>query len=454
MRGNKRDTEVLKIMKSTSEKGHKKDTRICIPDSPLPRVVVVGGGFAGMALVKKLKNKPYQVVLIDRNNYHQFQPLLYQVAISGIEADGVLFPFRKLFKNNNNVVLRMAEVRSVDKENKTLSTSLGDIDYDYLVLAYGSQTNFYGMEGIKDASLSLKGITDALGIRAHLLNNLEKATAGCERRLREAYSSVAIVGGGSTGVEIAGALGEFKKFILSRDYPELEQNGMKILLLEAADRILLEMPEGLASKATDYLASLDVEVMLNAAVEDYDGQQVKLKDGRMLPAATFIWTAGVTGVELRGLPSGVFGKQGRIHVDEFFRVRELQDVFAIGDIALMKTDEYADGHPMVAQAAMQQGKHLAGNLIRMAEKKEVNPFVYRDKGALATVGRKRAVARIGERQISGYLAWLIWSVTHLVELVGARNRFRLLVNWLWDYFTYDKGYRSIIHLPGEKEKET
>ncbi|NOZ48103.1 MAG: NAD(P)/FAD-dependent oxidoreductase [Chlorobi bacterium] len=421
------------------EKGH-----ICVPETKLPRIIIVGGGFAGLNLVKKLRNMPVQVVLIDKNNFHQFMPLLYQVATSGIEPDSIVFPFRKLFNNFKNVVFRMAEVTGIDSENKRLNTSIGYVYYDYLVLAGGSTTNYFGNDGFKNFGQGLKSVTDSLDIRSELLQNLEKAAVTCIKEEKEILSSIAIIGGGPAGVEMAGALAEFKKYVLPRDYPELKNIEMKIFLIEANNRLLQQMPTKLSDKTINYLSEMKVDVLLNTRTKMYDGTKITLDNGNTINAATFIWTAGVQGVTFSGLPTDAINKQNRIIVDSNSKVKSLANVFAIGDLAVMKTKEYPNGHPMVAQAAIQQGKTLATNLIKIIKDKPASSFKYHDKGSMATIGKKKAVAVINNMKFSGFLAWLIWSFIHLMTIIGVRNKLLIAINWLWNYFSYDKGDRVII----------
>ena len=429
--------------------------RICVPGNDLPRVVVVGGGFAGLNLIKKLKDLPVQVVLIDKNNFHQFLPLLYQVATSGIQPDNVVFPFRKLFKNYKNFVFRMAEAVRVDTGSNTLHTTIGAIQYDYLVLACGSDTNFFSNDSFEKFGAGLKTVTDALDIRSKLLQNLEQAAVTCSSDEINRLSNVVIVGGGATGVEIAGALAEFKKYILPKDYPELKNSEMKVYLIEATDRLLQAMPEKLSKKTLNYLTGMNVDVLLNTSVRLFDGQKVILDDGKVLDTENFIWTAGVKGAVIDGLSDNVFNRQNRIIVDEFNRIKSLDNVFAVGDISFLKTKEYPNGHPMVAQPAIQQGKLLAENLIRLINDIPLKSFTYHDRGAMATIGRKKAVASIKDLKFGGFMAWLIWSFIHLMSIIGIRNKVLIAVNWLWSYCTYDKGDRVIIrkYNPELKSKE-
>lgn len=424
--------------------------RICVPETELPTIVIVGGGFAGLNLVKKLKDLPVQVVLIDKNNFHQFLPLLYQVATSGIEPDSIVFPFRKLFKSYRNVIFRMAEATSIDTAKNILNTTIGTINYNYLVLANGSDTNFFGNKCFERSGNGLKTVTDALDIRSRLLQNLEKAAITCLEEEKKRFSNVTIVGGGATGVEIAGALAEFKRYILPADYPELKNIEMKIFLIEAADRLLQGMPEKLSEKTLEYLTGMKVDVKLNTKVNSFDGSKVFLGNGETLDTSNFIWTAGVKGVSVKGLPTDSIGMQNRILVDEFSRIHSLNNVFAIGDNALLKTPEYPNGYPMVAQPAIQQGKLLAKNLMNIIHNKALEPFRYNDKGSMATIGRKKAVVSINNLQFGGFFAWMIWSFIHLISIIGVRNKVLIFVNWFWSYFTFDRGDRVIIRRYKEK----
>ncbi len=417
---------------------------ICVPETKFPRIVVVGGGFAGLNFIKKLKNKSFQVVLIDKNNFHQFMPLLYQVASSGLEPDNIVFPYRKLFWNYQNVVFRMAEAVRVDAGNSLLHTTIGTIYYDYLVIASGSETNYFGNRYFERYGLGLKTVTDALDIRSRLLQNLEKASITCVQSEKQKLSTVVIVGGGASGVEVAGALAEFKKYVLPKDYPELKNAEMKIILVEAGNRLLPALSDKLSSKTLDYLEGMNVMILLDTMVNSYDGSVVGFDKSAKIETKNFIWTAGIKGNSLQGLPNESRNSQNRLLVDKFNRIKSLDNIFAIGDNAMMITNDNPNGHPLVAQPAIQQGKLLAKNLLRMVSGRPMKPFQYNNKGAMATIGRKKAVAEIGNYSFGGIVAWLIWSFVHLASLIGFRNKILVAINWAWRYFTYDNGDRVII----------
>ena len=420
------------------------DLQICLPYSDLPRVVIIGGGFAGISLAKKLKNGPYQVVLLDRNNFHQFQPLLYQVATSGLEPDSIVFPFRKMFSGYKNFVYRLVEVQEIDPDRQQIFTDKGAISYDYLVLATGSTTNFFGMEQVKNNSTGMKDIREALNIRHLMLQNLEKAAITCDNREKDILSNFIIVGGGPAGVEMAGALAEFRNFILPKDYPELVIDDMNIYLLEAGDRLLNGMSSKAARKAIEYLSKLGVEVLLQTAVTQYDGREAHTKDGKKMEAATLVWTAGVQGSFPSGIVLANVGRSNRIQTDEYLRINGYSNLFATGDVAEVNDTTHTFGYPMVAQVAIQQGKLLGDNFLRLPKGKEVRPFRYKDKGSLATIGKNRAVADLAQLHFGGYAAWVLWSVVHLMSISGFKNKVFVGLNWLWSYFNYEKSNRLII----------
>lgn len=420
------------------------EDEICLPDSSLPRVVVIGGGFAGISLVKKLKNKPVQIVVLDKNNFHQFQPLLYQVATSGIEPDSIVFPLRKLFNGYKNVFFRMAIVNEIQSESNTIVTDIGTVEYDHLVIATGSTTNFFGLQDVQQHSVGMKTIQEALDIRSLILQNFEKAVVTCDEAERNALTNFAIVGGGPAGVETAGAMAEFKKYILPKDYPELDASMMSIYLIEAEDELLNAMSDKSSENALKFLNKLGVDVRLNMSVQSYDGLNIKTDKAVLLQAKTMIWTAGVKGNVPTGINKENIARGNRILVDDYCSIKGYENIYALGDIAAMVSDHYPSGHPMVAQVAIQQGKQLANNILLQLQGKERKKFSYKDKGSLATIGKRKAVADIGKLRFGGYIAWLLWSVVHLLSISGFRNKLLVGLNWAWSYFTYDKGNRLII----------
>jgi NADH dehydrogenase len=417
---------------------------ICLPDTKLPRVVIVGGGFGGLALVEKLKHKKVQVVLFDKNNFHQFQPLFYQVATSALEPDSIVFPFRKQFSGYKNVIFRLAEVEEIQPSSNILITSRGKVHYDYLVLATGTTTNFFGMDSVAQNSLGMKDIRDSLNIRHMMLQNLEQAAITCDDDERDALTNFVIVGGGPAGVEMAGALAEFCKYILPKDYPEYPSSIMNIYLIEAIDELLGTMSDKASSKTLKYLEDLNVKVLLNEAVSNYDGNEVTTKSGKTILAKNLIWTAGVKGQ----FPNGIDGKHvvrgNRIKTNANLKVEGYENIFAIGDIAALISKETPKGHPQVAQTAIQQGKYLGDSILNIINNKSIKPFKYKDKGSLATVGKRKAVADLGKFKFAGYFAWLLWSVVHLMSISGFRNRLMVGFNWAVSYFTYEKSNRLII----------
>jgi len=420
----------------------------CIPDNDYPKIVVIGAGFAGINLIKHLEGKPVQIILIDQNNYHQFQPLLYQVAISGLEPDSVVTPIRKLFKSCNNMIFRMANVESIDTDSNRVQTDIGYVNYDYLIIATGSSTNFYGSESIQKNSIGLKSINDAINIRSWMLQNLEEAVEGCNNEEKNMLTKFVIVGGGPAGVEMAGALAEFKKYLLRSDYPEIVPDSMKIYLIQSGDRILPMMSKKASDYSLEVLKKLDVEVMLNSLVKDYDGENILVtteSGEQTIHSKTLIWTAGVKGNMIKGIAEKAIITGNRLKVNQFNQIDGLANVFAIGDIAAMITDENPRGHPMVAQAAIQQGKSLAKNLhfkVKTGNFKE--PFHYFDKGSMATIGKKDAVADLKVAFLDGRIGWLLWSFIHLITITGFKNKFRVGLNWMMKYFSYDKANQLII----------
>ena len=416
------------------------------------RVVIVGAGFAGLTLAKKLSPAYFQVILIDKNNYHQFQPLLYQVATAGLEPNSISFPLRKVFQKKKNVFIRIAEVIAVHPGDKKIITSTGEVDYDFLVLAHGAATNYFGMQDIAHHSFSMKSVSEALLLRNTLLQNYEQALITGNKQEKAALLNIVIVGGGPTGVELAGAIAEMKAQILPRDYPELNFNNMNIHIIEAAPRLLNGMSSESAARVKSYLKKLRVKVHTGISVKSYDGYTVTLSNQATLYSYCLIWAAGVKGNVLRGIPAENLLPDHRIDVDEFNRLKTHRHIFALGDVARMQTNANPKGYPQVAPVAMQQAVQLAVNLQRVIGQKEMKPFTYRDKGAMAIVGRNRAVAEAAGVKLRGFVAWMAWLMVHLMSIIGVKNRLLILVNWMWQYITYDQSLRLIIRSSERKNK--
>lgn len=415
-----------------------------IPRTNLPRVVIIGGGFGGVQLVKALRDAPFQVVLLDKNNYHTFQPLLYQVATGGLEPDSIAFPLRKIFDQQPNFIFRQAEVRHIYPDEQFIETSIGAISYQYLVIGTGTRTNFFGLD-IADKAMSMKTIPEALDLRSLILQNFEQANYETDLRKKSAMMKFVVVGGGPTGVETAGALAELKKFVLPSDYPELDIRQMEIHLIEAGNRLLGGMSDKAGEEAKSALEKMGVHVLLNTVVEGYDGLVVTTDIGRSFETTTVIWGAGVTACPPEGLQTRDLGRGNRILVDAFNRLPQYDNLFAIGDVALMTTDSsYPNGHPQVAQVAMQMGVNVAHNILCLTKQIPMRPFAYYDKGSMATIGRNKAVADLKRSHFKGFFAWLMWMAVHLLFLIGFRNRMVVLINWIWSYITYDRGARVII----------
>lgn len=418
------------------------------------RVVIVGGGFGGLKLANALRNSGMQVVLVDKNNYHQFPPLIYQVASSGLEPSSISFPFRKIFKKRKNFYFRMAEARSIFPEKKILQTSIGKVEYDYLVFAAGTTTNFFGNKHLEDEAMPMKTLSEAMGLRNALLSNLERSITCATDQERNELQNIVIVGGGATGVEIAGVLSEMKKYVLPADYPEMDSSHLNIFLIEAGGRLLSGMSPKSSEAAEQFLRNMGVNVCLHKKVIDYRDHKVILEDGMEIPTRTFIWVSGVKASPIDNLPSECIGRGGRLKVDAYNRVEGMEDVFAIGDQCIMTADkDYPNGHPQLAQVAIQQGKLLAENLKRMEKKKKkaLKPFHYRNLGSMATVGRNRAVAEFKKVKTQGWIAWILWLVVHLRSILGVRNRISVMLNWMYNYFTYDQSLRIIVYARKAKE---
>jgi NADH:ubiquinone reductase (H+-translocating) len=414
-----------------------------IPDISLPRVVIIGGGFAGLSLARALSGEKFQVVLLDKHNYHTFQPLLYQVATAGLEPDAIAFPIRKIFKKHNNFFFRMTEAKSVSPEKNTIHTSIGSLVYDYLIIASGSKTNYFGIEGMEEQSMAMKSIPEALNLRSLILQNFERALLSTDLEKQRSLMSFVIIGAGPTGVELAGALGELKTHVLAKDYPDLDLRKMQIHLIEAAPRVLAPMDPLSSAKAAQYLKDLDVNIWLDTAVKDVQDNNVFTNKDKVFETDNIIWTAGVVGAAIGGLDE-TLTRPNRFEVNEFNQVKGHANIFALGDVAQMNTQETPKGHPMLAQVAIQQGKLLAKNLTIATQGKPMKPFKYNDLGSMATIGRNRAVVELPKFKFQGLFAWYVWMFVHLVSLVGFRNRVIVLVNWIWNYVNYDRGIRLII----------
>lgn len=421
-----------------------------IPKTGLPRVVVIGGGFAGISFIRQLKKEKYQVVLVDKHNYHTFQPLLYQVSTASLEPDSIAYPLRKIFRKHSDFHFRLAEVERIDTEKNTITTSIGDLSYDYLVIATGTKTNYFGNENIARNSMPMKTVPQALNIRSLMLQNIEEADRAIDKTKRNRLLTFVIAGGGPTGVELAGALAEFRKSILENDYPELDEEEMQVHLIEGQDRLLAQLSTQASAKAEKFLRKMGVQLHLGTFINDYDGKTVSTKDGKNFEAETFIWAAGVTGAPVEGIPAeALVERANRYKVDRFNKIIGLENVYALGDIALMETEDYPKGHPQVAQPAIQQGKNLGKNFRKLQKGQALTPFKYFDKGTMATVGRNKAVADIWKMHFGGFVAWLIWIFVHLWFLIGFRNRVITFFNWTYNYINYDKAARLIIR-PFEK----
>ena len=418
---------------------------INIPQSPLPRVVIAGGGFGGLKLAQELDSRHFQVILIDHHNYHQFPPLIYQVASSGLEPSSIAFPFRSALRKKKGFVFRLAEVQGVAPERNLLLTSVGEVKYDYLILACGGTTNFFGNDQIARHSLPMKTLYESMNLRNVLLQNIEKALVSDDEERRNALLTVAIVGGGPSGVEIAGALAEMKRYVLPKDYPYLDSSLFRIHLLDASPRLLQAMSERSSETAARGLREMGVEIHTGTMVSDYDGKTLRLSDGSEMKTRTVIWVSGIVANAVEGIQAEALGRGRRILVDEHNEVKGLTNVFAIGDQCLMTADpNYPNGHPQLAQVAIQQARLLARNLRAREEGKPLSPFHYKDLGSMATIGRNRAVAEIRGAKWGGFTAWMLWLVVHLRSILSVRNKVIVLLNWIWNYVTYDRSLRLIL----------
>lgn len=421
------------------------------------RVVIVGGGLGGLRLAEDLYGSGMQVVLIDKNNFHQFPPLIYQIASAGIDPSSISFPFRQIFRKRKDFYFRMAEARMVDSEKKILQTSIGKIDYDYLVLAAGATTNFFGNKNIEEWAIPMKTVPEAMGLRNALLSNFERALTCATEEERQELLNVVIVGGGATGVEIAGALAEMRRYVIPYDYPDMDSSLMHIYLIEAGDRLLAGLSQESSQKAYEFLKSMGVDIQFGKMVTDYRDHKVVMKDGTEIPTRTFLWVSGIRANAMPGIDESHLGRGFRFKVDEFNRIPGVEDVFAIGDQCLQTSDAaYPNGHPQVAQVAIQQAKNLAKNLKLIdkgADSSQLTPFRYKNLGSMATIGRNKAVVEIGKFRSQGFFAWVLWLVVHLRSILGVKNKVMVLLNWLWKYVSYNDSIRMITYATKPREVE-
>lgn len=407
------------------------------------KIIVIGGGFAGIQLVRKLDARKFDILLIDKINHHQFQPLFYQVATSQLEPSSISFPLRNIFKRKKNVQIRLAEVLKIDDYSKTIETSVGNFDYDYLVIAIGCKTNFFGNAQIEQNALTLKSTYDAITIRNHILQIFEDIiSAGNEER--EALLNLVIVGAGPTGVELAGAFAEIKRNILPRDYPGIDFSKFSIQLIEGSKNTLNSMSEKAKAASRMYLEKMGVQILTETYVQNYDGSLLTLKNGVEIKTKTVIWAAGVTGNKINGLPDSVYVAGNRIKVNRINKIEACTGVFAIGDIAFMETQKYPKGHPQLANVAINQAKILAKNLNAGLVRERLIEFEYKDLGSMATIGRNKAVVDFSFMKLKGYFAWLIWMFLHLMLILSVKNKLIIFINWAWAYITKDTSLRLIL----------
>ena len=408
------------------------------------RVVIVGGGIGGLKLAMSLRHTDYQVVLVDKNNYNQFPPLIYQVASAGLEPSNIAFPFRRVFQGWKNFFYRMAEVKAINEKEKAIETTVGTIHYDYLVLAAGATTNFFGNRNIEQNALPMKTVTEAMTLRNTILSTLEKAETEDNPEKLQALMNIVIVGGGPSGVEIAGALADMKKYVLPRDYHDLLER-LHIYLINAGDRLLQAMDPKLSARAEADLRKMNVHVRNNWIVTDYSDGVVSVKNGERIPSATVIWVSGIKANTIEGVPQEAVGHNNRLKCDRMNCVKGMTDVFCIGDQSIIEGDkDYPYGHPQVAQVAIQQAVNVARNIQRCEAREDEKPFTYNNLGTMATIGRKRAVAEISRFKFGGFMAWMLWLVVHLRSILGIKNKLSVFLNWVWGYINYKQNLRLIL----------
>jgi NADH:ubiquinone reductase (H+-translocating) len=413
------------------------------------KLLIIGGGFGGLRLARKLSNKMgFEIVLLDRFNYHQFQPLFYQVATAGLDASSISFPLRKVFHHSNNVRFCMATVLEIVHTQNKVITDIGDFDYDYLVIATGADTNFFNNEILMANAMPMKSSVEAIQLRSRMLTNFEDAAATRDEAELQRLMNIVVVGGGPTGVELSGAIADMRRFVLPKDYPELDFAKMNIILLEGSTKLLASMSEKSSQQAKQYLDKLGVQVQLNCTLKTYDGKTVTLQDGNTIHTALVIWAAGIKGNVLPGIDATIIARGNRIKVNNHCLINGLTNIYAIGDVASVENDSaYPSGHPQVAPVAIQQADMLVNNfkLLQKKSSESLKIFVYNDKGAMATVGRKLAVVDVPKPKLhfGGFLAWLVWMFLHLMLILGVKNRLSVFFNWFYNYFTKDQNLRLI-----------
>jgi len=417
-------------------------------------MVIVGCGFGGMELAQTLRNAEVQIVMIDKNNYHTFQPLLYQVATAGLEADSIAYPIRKIFKGQKNFYFRMGEVTQILPEQNKIVSTIGELKYDYLMVATGSTSNFFGNRDFESQSMPMKSVTEALNLRSLILQNFERALLTTDVHEQEALMTVVVVGGGPTGVELAGAICELKRHVLPNDYPELDFRKMRVILVENGAELLMAMCADNRLKAKKYLEELGCEVWLNTGIVKYDGMLAETKNGKQLRTLNLVWTAGVKGVIINGLNPDCTNQRGRILIDEYCKVKGYDNIYAAGDVACLNCEKYPNGHPQVAPVAIQQAQLIAHNFLRGFKQQPLQKFDYFDKGSMATVGRNKAVVEVRKIRFGGFLGWFAWMALHLMLLVGYRNKIVVFINWVWNYINYDRNIRLIIRPFSRKSDAT